>query len=216
MKHPLKELRGSEHGDIWVVASGASMDYVDPSFFKDKTVVGVNDVYKKFPCQYLVRKDIGDINLASGSIEYCDRTGAKLIVSEYEGGRLTAKKNELDTDYYYFPHLNNQSALIDTSVVGTDTIVVSRSTITSAIHIAYYLGAENIIICGHDCGSLDGVSVMSGYKDPQVFGLEFDEWFKGWVKTIEQQTLALKQVIPVPIYSLNPFINFGLEGHTYA
>ena len=51
------EFRDRHHGeDVWVVASGASMNHVAPEFFAGRTVVGVNDVYRRFPVTYAVRK----------------------------------------------------------------------------------------------------------------------------------------------------------------
>jgi carbonic anhydrase len=100
-------------------------------------------------------------------------------------------------------------------VVGTDRIVVSYSTITSAIHIAAYMGAANIIIVGHDCGTLDGEVNFPGYGEA-IGGSDF---YRQFITEIEPQTLTLrekiKEVYGCNLYSLNPFINFGLEGHEY-
>ena len=101
------------------------------------------------------------------------------------------------------------------NVVGTDMIVVSYSTITSAIHIAAYMGATNIIIVGHDCGTLDGNVNIAGY-DESPHGAQF---YRDFFTRIEPQTIALraklKEIYGCNVYSLNPFINFGLEGHKY-
>ena len=35
-------------------------------------------------------------------------------------------------------------------------LIVSGSTITTAIHLAAHMGAKYIILLGHDCGTLDG------------------------------------------------------------
>ena len=43
--------------DIYILASGKSVDFIDNSFFKNKIVIGVNQVYKKINCQYLLRKE---------------------------------------------------------------------------------------------------------------------------------------------------------------
>ena len=36
--------------------------------------------------------------------------------------------------------------------------MVSRSTVTSAIHLAAYMSAKNIILVGHDCGFINNKS----------------------------------------------------------
>lgn len=54
----LREFKNLHSGkDIYVVASGKSMDYIDPSFFEGKITIGINQVYKKFVTDYLVRKE---------------------------------------------------------------------------------------------------------------------------------------------------------------
>jgi hypothetical protein len=77
------------------------------------------------------------------------------------------------------------------------------------------MGAANIIIVGHDCGLLDGATNFPGYNAP-IASMSF---YRNFLTEIEPQTLALreklKEVYGVNIYSLNPFINFGLEGHEY-
>ena len=43
--------------DIYVLASGKSVDFIDNSFFDNKIIIGINQVYKKVSCSYLVRKE---------------------------------------------------------------------------------------------------------------------------------------------------------------
>ena len=43
-----------------------------------------------------------------------------------------------------------------------DGLVVSHSTITSAMHLAAYMGAATVILAGHDCGALDGQLNFAG------------------------------------------------------
>jgi len=208
----IAELKNKHEGyDIYVVAAGASAGYIEPSFFDNKVAIGVNQVYKRFPgIDYLVRKETkwNDVaKAASGTF------GFKLIVSQYNCGSLTSNQNT--TGDYFFHHVNNDLESINLDVVGTDWIVVSFSTITSALHIAAYMGAANIIVIGHDCGTLDGQTNFPGYGEA-IAGAAF---YRQFITRIEPQTLALrerlKEVYGVNIYSLNPFINFGLEGHKY-
>src|SRR5262245_34119981 len=54
-RRSITELKGRHTGaDIWLVAAGASMNYVDPGFFDGKITVGVNAVHRRFRCTYLV------------------------------------------------------------------------------------------------------------------------------------------------------------------
>jgi len=208
----ISELKNIYNGhDIYVVASGASAGYITPGFFDNKIVIGVNEVWKQFNnLDYIVRKESARMDAA---VTASKSMGFKLIVSRHSCGTLRYPKNEgMD---YVFDHPDNELRIIDLSVVGTDIIVVSFSTITSAIHIAAYMGAANIILVGHDCGTLDGQVNMPGYAE----ALGGKDFYRDFLTQIEPQTLALreriKEVYDCNIYSLNPFLNFGLEGHEY-
>lgn len=209
---PIGELKDIYRGhDIYVVASGASAGFIDPSFFDNKIAIGVNQVWKRFRnLDYIVRKDSNDMEPARHAAK---AFGFKLIVSEHNCGTLKYAKNK--SADYFFEHLDNRLQDIDLSVVGTDKIVVSYSTTTSAVHLAAYMGAANIILVGHDCGKLDGKSNFVGYPEPP----NGQEFYSDFLSQIEPATIALreklKEVYGCNVYSLNPFINFGLEGHIY-
>ena len=209
---PIRELKNIHEGyDIYVVASGASADFIDQSFFDNKIAIGVNEVWKRFyNLDYVVRKESRRMDEA---ISASRQFGFKTIASAHNCGTLKYAKNE-GADYV-FEHLDNALEIIDLSVIGTDKIVVSYSTITSAIHVAAYMGAANIILVGHDCGTLDGKTNIAGYAE-SIAGARF---YREFLTVIEPQTLALraklKEVYGCNLYSLNPFVNFGLEGHEY-
>lgn len=209
---PIGELNNIHAGhDIYVVASGASADFIDQSFFDNKIAIGVNEVWKRFHnLDYVVRKES---RLMDEAISASRQFGFKTIASAHNCGTLKYVKN--DGADYVFEHLDNALEIIDLSVIGTDKIVVSYSTITSAIHVAAYMGAANIILVGHDCGTLDGKTNIAGYAE-SIAGAQF---YRKFLTVIEPQTLALraklKEVYGCNLYSLNPFVNFGLEGHEY-
>lgn len=203
------ELAGCHRGaDIWIVAAGPTMDYVGQDFFDGKISIGVNQVYRKYRTTWLVRKERELFDEARES-------GIPLIVSRYASGSCQMGLN-MGGDYV-FDHLENEHTRVDLSVIDkkSDKIVVSYSTITSAIHIAAVMGAKNIILCGHDCSTLDGKARMYGYNEP-VAGSE--EFYRRWLGEILPQTLAVRQKIRVVfgcrMYSLNPFLGLTMEGHT--
>ena len=207
--------------DIYIIASGGSMNYIDPSFFDGKITIGINQAYKKFDCTYLVRKEVKFIK---PSLD----TGAIVIVSEFDSGNLNSGDHKLNTNkvshknLYYFEHLDNEHTQVDVNIIHPDSnkIVVSFSTVTSAMHLAAYMGAFNIIICGHDAGLVDGKMNFDGYFS-DIKDTPWQNWeqYRNWLKVIEGQTIAVKNklidVYDINIVSLNPFINFGLEGHKY-
>lgn len=231
MPKTIRLLKDKHRGeDIYVIGAGASCDYLEPSFFKGKNTIGVNKVYKRFQCTYILMKEyIGREN----ELEMLNSDTTPVIAKWYsgninEGQRQLNTLFTTDPRYYYFDHLENRREIVDLSVIGSpgdhvnDKLVVSYSTITTAIHFAAYLGAANIILVGHDCGLLDGKSTFDGYYGDMIADSPWNDLsqYKAWLGKIEAQTIAVrnkvKEIYGCNIVSINPFINFGLEGHAYT
>lgn len=216
----IKELKNKHQGeDIYILASGKSVDFISNDFFDGKIIIGVNQAYKKVWCDYLIRKE-------SKFIKQSLETDSIVIVSEYDSGNLNSGEEKLNTNkvdhenLYYFEHLDNKNTSIDASVFGTDKIVVSFSTITSAIHIAAYMGAKNIILMGHDCGTINGELTFNGYYN-SIKDTPWSDWnqYKNWLKIIENQTIKVKgyvkQYYGANVLSINPFVSLNLENNLY-
>ena len=220
----IKEFKDCHKGkDIYVICAGPSSDYVPPRFFTDKIVIGVNNVFKKFPCNYVISKDLKEHPRYTRMVQELKGTDIKLVFSEYHTGHLSDGKNEPDIEGWYFEHLDNQSADLNDevlSVIGSDKLVVSRSTVTSGLNLAAYMGAQNIILLGHDCGTIDGELYDPTYTEKDWGSANNYSSAPKWVGSIETQTIAvkerLKKVYDCDVLSINPFINFGLEGHNYT
>lgn len=215
MARSITYLRNQYSGDdCYIVAAGASAGYISPSFLLGKLAIGVNEVYTRFPrLPYFIRKEAVGMEECANHIH---PHGGQLIASKYNCGSKSCGLNKTDQADYIFEHEENALTSIDFSVLGDDRLIVSYSTITSAIHLAAYMGAYNIILIGHDCGTLDGKPNFEGY--PKATGGQ--DFYLRWITEIEPQTIMVKQEImnhyQCNIYSLNPFINFGLEGHRYV
>ena len=209
------ELKNIHKGeDIWIIASGPSMNFVSPDFFANKISIGVNRVNIKFHCDYLVAKDPSGLNELEGN-----QQEAKLILSKWAYGNPGSKLNSASKEHWIFDHPAKPAEKPDTSVIGTDFIVVSHSTITSAIHLAAYMGAKNIIICGHDCGAINGMVSIKDYYANSAPIQQTDAGYFKWLGHIEKHTVqvcgVLKSHYDVNIHSLNPFINLNLEGNHF-
>lgn len=211
--------------DVYIIAAGATAGLIDPKFFEGKTVIGVNRVIVRFPCTYVVLKEF-----ANGEFEAeLALSGAVPITAKWDSGNIRQGKMRKNTHicrggkYYFFEHLENGREVIDLSVVkpDSDKLVVSYSTITTAIHLAAYMGAANVVIVGHDCGLLDGKAVFDGYyKDMAVSPWTDMSEYSAWLQKIESQTIVVRDKVvdqfEVAVLSLNPFVNIGLEGHSYS
>lgn len=199
--------------DIWILCSGPSLNFVDSSFFENKITIGVNRVGKFFPCKYTVTKD------ARGVEKLREKSDSIIILSEYDCGNTQRSKNKRYEGAYYFPHKHNIGPPTIESI-GTDEIVVSASTVTSAIHIAAYMGAKNIILCGHDCGFIDGNLSIEGYHEdlpPLQDKKQYERFITNDIELQTEKTVrALKKHYGCNIHSLNPFLNLGIRGHKYS
>ena len=204
--------------DIYVIGSGKSADYIHPSFFENKITIGINHVYKRFRTTFQLRKDEKLID----QIIKSNRDSIHIFSAGSYGNKNARMKQLIEKrpekNLFYFDHEHNEIKVTYPKTV--DGLIVSWSTITSGMHFAAYLGAKNIILVGHDCGLLDGQSNINNYHTSQTRAQSSQKGYDDWVTKIESQTLEVKKFLQnkyaCNIYSLNPFINFGLEGHVYT
>ena len=218
----LKELKNKYEGkDIWVILAGSSMDYISNDFFKNKIVIGQNHVYKHYPCDYVVMKDCLEEPRFPRSIRKLNSIGTPLIFAEHFMGYHEKRKNLPEHNNAYMFNHNARSQDFETELnnLGNDEIIVSRSSVTSLIHIAAYMGAKNIILSGHDCGTLDDNLYYDGYMEKDWVSAGNWSGINSFMSEIEVHTQTVRaflmQKYNCNIYSLNPFLNFGLEGHEY-
>jgi len=215
----LKSFKDKHKGkDIYVFGSGPTCDYIPSSFVDGKITVGTNQTWKKYNTNYLVRKEH---NLLQKTLDSYNNV---VLVSKSNcgSGQPIKTENYKNTDKLcVYNHLPNRvNGKIDMSCFDKEsTLCVSWSTITTSIHFAYYLGAKNIILVGVDHGILDGKSTFEGYYN-NIKETPWSSWdqYKNWLKKLDKDTIEIKQHIQslgVNIYSINPFINFRLEGHKY-
>jgi len=223
---PVALLKDRHHGeDIYIVAAGASAEFIDPAFFSGKCVIGVNRVFVKFPCTYVIAKEFAGSEYDREQQE----SGSIPVTAQWDSGNIRQGKGRQNTqvfrrpDHYFFGHLENTREIVDLSVINesSDKLVVSYSTITSAMHLAAYMGARNIILVGHDCGLLNGKATFDGYyRDMTVSPWKSADDYKAWLDQIEAQSVVvrdkLRSTFGCNIVSINPFLNFGLEGNKYS
>ena len=169
------------------------MNYIDNSFFDNKITVGVNRTGCFFRCNYSVSKD------SKGFSVLCKSKYPTIqIISEFQYGSQISSRNYIK-DAYFFRHKRNRGSdifYLKNLLAGlgkNDEIIVSHSTITTALHICAYLGAKNIIICGHDGGTINGeTSIHNYYKDinPEQGSIES---YVNWVKNMPEQTILVRR-----------------------
>jgi len=210
----LKDLRNKHAGEtIWVIGSGHSLNFIDPTFFDNKITVTVNFVgsLHGFTPDYLfshyhkIFRDDFDKNTIGVTLQR-----DTLSHQEWEG---TLPSNLIFNPHGYdLTHGANFNPYIHTP--DEDSLVYGSSSLHGAMHLAAYLGARFVILVGADCGTIDGHHNISDY--PNEYS---DEYLRSvWIIYNNHHELMkrwIKQTYGCDVYSLNPFINLNLEGHKF-
>jgi len=218
MRRNFTEFKDIHKGqDIWIIAGGASMSYVDPSFFEGKVVMGVGESFRKYKnLPYYMRKD-GSSYQGFDIFEEVKKNSlySRIIFSDYHGCAYEWGKNEFpnaDIDYWYFEHEPSHGEL-STNWADIDGKFANGIGITGiAVHLCAYMGAKNIIICGNDTCFLDGKDYFNGYGAYECPTSHIQTLNWGYDQTIE--VVKHFRSKGVNIHGLNSFVDLRLEGHT--
>ena len=208
----IKALKGYLGGaPFLVVASGATMNHVDIEALRGFPMIVVNEMFRQV-------RPVGHRYALAHHHEHVQEAinaGWRVVTSEYDCGFKAWGQHAFRGDY--FTYKTQENNLVPTPNISAierdadDELVISACTVAEAIHFAYHLGASTVILCGVDGGSLDGEYNLRGYNggagtNPQHVRLTYD-CLMAVVTALRAKGLR--------IYSLNPFVDLGLEGHRY-
>ena len=194
---------------VYVFGSGATLNYLAPSFFDDKICVATNFCGSVFGLRrYYVFSHYHADAVAEAALPQTvavftphreHGTDAeflgfmpKIVTFPTTTGRPGTSFNPSGKDW---PTLDN-------------SLVIGSSGIHGAMHLAAYLGAKFIVLVGADCGTLGGAERVEGY----VQGEHPWELYESHLRDMKQR---LWDVYGCQVYSLNPFVNYSLEGTQY-
>lgn len=192
---------------IYIVGSGGSLSFISPNFFDDKLTVAVNFAGRVhgFSPTYLfshyyedIKKNLDDTSIGI-TLELDFRTKARWSDAVPNNLCFTPVSYIEPPGPTWSPYLNPTPE---------DGLVFGSSSIHGAMHLGAYLGAKYLVLVGVDCGILDGQQRIKDYPQgdtPWAIYESHNRQLKAW----------LKEKYDVEVYSLNPFINFNLEGHTF-
>ena len=185
--------------DVYVLASGKSVDFIPTSFFENKTIIGVNQVYKKNTCKYLLRKECDLLNEAIKSAPKAVHFISRLRCGCQDANQQYIKKFKItDTSKIVIYNHNINTCKMPKTLPKEPSLVTSHSTITTAIHLAAYMGAKNIILVGHDGGLINGECNFKGYHTDSTYKITWSggkKDYKKWVTNIDDQTITLKAML---------------------
>ena len=194
---------------VYVFGSGATLNYLAPSFFDDKICVATNFCGSVFGLsRYYVFSHYHADAVAEAALPQtvavftpqrehgtdADFLGfmPKIVTFPTTTGRPGTSFNPFGKDW---PTLDN-------------SLVIGSSGIHGAMHLAAYMGAKFIVLVGADCGELGGSERVEGY----VQGEHPWELYELHLRDMKQR---LWDVYGCQVYSLNPFVNYSLEGTQY-
>ena len=205
----LSELRNRHEGEtLWVLGSGPSLNFLASEFFNDKTVVSTN-----FSARVLgVKPEYVFSHYHEDALDLLKDSGVVVTLAKNwrddspfpspdEPGIVLCEQDS------YRPKDTTWNPLT-THRPREDSLAFGSSSLHGAMHLAAHLGASHIVLVGADCGTIDGENRVEGY----VQGETPWQMYNNHHKLMKDY---LVQEYGVQVYSLNPFINFNLEGHTF-
>jgi hypothetical protein len=205
----LSELKNIHKGQtIWVLGSGPSLNFLDASFFADKIVVATNFTGQALGIKpaYVFshyHNDLSEVLPESG-------IGVTLAKSHITGEPFPDSDNPkivlVEQDSYTPP--GESWDPFTTHPPRADSLAYGSSSLHGSMHLAAHLGAAFIVLVGADCGTIDGEHRVAGYVPGQTPWAILNKHHKA-MKDYLQDNYGVR------VYSLNPFINFNLEGHTF-
>lgn len=195
---------------IWVVGSGASLDYIAPEFFSEKVCVAVNRVGITKPLAefYTVTHYHRDAMIVAEA-----RPDLPVITPQADlgaGGPEAADREPTQGNIHRFPTGPQLFGAFNPErhwPTDPDALVAGPTSLHMTMHFAHWLGAASIVLVGADCGTLDERSNFDGYSVG-------DNPFDVWSRTLPGVADQLRQR-GTAVHSLNPFVNLQCEGVPY-
>jgi len=206
----ITEFKNLHKGEtIYVFGSGATLNYLAPGFFDDKTCVTTNfagSVFglKKYYCFSHYHED--------SRKEHAKEQSIAVFTPDKEHGTDGYFIDIMDGIVLFEATQGRPGASFDPHgkdwPTREDSIIVGSSGIHGAMHLAAYMGAKYIVLVGADCGTLGGNHRIDGY-------VEGDNHWQLYEMHLRRMKQRLNEVYGCQTYSLNPFINYSLEGTPY-
>lgn len=205
--------------DVWVVGSGRTLDFVDPSLFRGKVVIGVNGALHERGgrATYWVS------NHHHVAVGLARAFPSSIAVTPTDEPVPPEHRRPVDLDVPNIvtaPVIAQHYARFDPYAHWPDDrwrLPVGPSSATLALGWAQYVGARTIILVGLDCGRIDGLGNSVDHRPHTVPAGEWEaHQHHGLWERVLVRTAQFLRESGVHVYSLNPWATLGLEGHEYT
>jgi len=205
----LSDLRNKHAGKtIYVLGSGPTLSFIKPNFFEDKIVISTNFAAQVagIKADYVFSHYHADLSKLLTSAKYGLTLRRDTVTHKEWTEDIPDNLVFVNQDSYSPPGASWNP--FTTHTPREDSLVYGSSSIHGSMHLAAWLGGSSIVLVGADCGVLDGKERIDGYPqgdNPWSLYNQHHKLMKDW----------LADRYGVGVYSLNPFINFNLEGHKF-
>lgn len=206
----LSDLQNIHHGEaVYVFGSGASLNYLNPRFFDNQICVSTNFVggifgLRKYFTFSHYERDSWIVATEPGSIAVVCPRGPNMGTCGWDNG---VPEGVIVFDTNKSPPAGNFNPLIDWPT--DDSLVIGASSLHGSMHLAAHLGAATIVLVGADCGMLGGDDRVRGYPAGDVPWVLYE-------RQLRLMKIKIKEVYGCDVYSMNPFVNYNLEGVRYV
>lgn len=211
-RHRLSDFSNRHRGEtIYVFGSGATLNYLDPTFFDDKRCVATNFVGGVFGLKHY------------DTFTHYHQDAA--IVAQEKGARFViAPRREHGVEGEWVDNVPPNVILFDTDTgkpgltfdpdgkdwpTKPESLVIGSSSLHGSMHLAAHMGAKSIVLVAADCGTLGFKHRVDGYET-----VGHQPWAL-YEEHLRMMKSKLQAVYGCQIYSLNPFANPNLEGVPY-
>lgn len=209
-----EDWRGRAAGrTVWVVGSGATLDFLDPTLFDGQVVISVNHACLEagIAHQYVATNHHGMAQELAEQLPDCVvvTSDVEKVPEEHRHPVLPTAPNVLLAPTGEQKY-DRWDAAVDWPSDGR-ILPMGPSSATLALGWAEHLGPARVMLAGLDCGRIDGRKNLAGHRD---YG---DEHFHGglWRRSLEGAAAVLRSR-GIPVHSVNPWVTLHLEGHTFG
>jgi len=208
-KVELKELRNRHYGQmVWVVGSDASVNFFPDDFWSHRAVIGVNAVPRHIPVRYCVTKADGSGGWVQAQAN--DLPDVLHVVSKHPNGdEWRGDSGVSGPNVVTFDHGENKCERFDAARDIPDEpnrLLVSWSTLGSAMHFAAYLGARTVFMVGVSGGSFGNATNLPDYNPNGAGPIE------GMSKQTQAIADRLQQMYGTEFVTVLPWANLRCGG----
>lgn len=208
MLKPIEHIKDLHKGeDVYLLASGKSMDFYPKGFFDDVITIGVNNLPHFFPCNYTILHHI-EIIPELIQVDTCIVASQNRCGISASGPENHHILEDDDRTHYLYQTAEQGFTNIDYSVFKKENyLLTAGTTIVSAIDFCRHIGAKKVFVCGVDGINIKGQTNFEGYYE------KGSEAANRQLQHVENTRDLFRAVVKfiikcgVQVIGLNPFID---------